>query len=53
MGAGIKGEGTSRIEIYGAPRLKGFKHSVMADRIETGTFMLACAAAANLSLARD
>ena len=45
MGARIKGEGTARIEIIGAARLKGLKHSVMPDRIETGTFMLACAAA--------
>ncbi|MCX5784912.1 MAG: UDP-N-acetylglucosamine 1-carboxyvinyltransferase [Elusimicrobia bacterium] len=45
MGARIKGEGTARIEIIGAERLKGLKHSVMPDRIETGTFMLACAAA--------
>ncbi|HAH32509.1 MAG TPA: UDP-N-acetylglucosamine 1-carboxyvinyltransferase [Elusimicrobia bacterium] len=45
MGARIKGEGTVRIEIFGAARLKGLKHSVMPDRIETGTFMLACAAA--------
>lgn len=45
MGARIKGEGTATIEVAGAVRLKGLKHSVMADRIETGTFMLACAAA--------
>ncbi|HAF95018.1 MAG: UDP-N-acetylglucosamine 1-carboxyvinyltransferase [Elusimicrobia bacterium GWF2_52_66] len=45
MGARIKGEGTATIEVAGTARLKGFKHSVMADRIETGTFMLACAAA--------
>ena len=45
MGARIKGEGTATIEVAGAVRLKSLKHSVMADRIETGTFMLACAAA--------
>jgi len=45
MGARIKGEGTSVIEVSGVDRLKGLKHTVMADRIETGTFMLACAAA--------
>ncbi|MCY4292660.1 MAG: UDP-N-acetylglucosamine 1-carboxyvinyltransferase [Roseovarius sp.] len=40
MGAKIKGEGTSEIAIEGTDRLHGATHSVMADRIEMGTYML-------------
>lgn len=45
MGAEISGAGTATIKIKGNHKLKGFKHLVMPDRIETGTFMLMCAAA--------
>lgn len=45
MGAEVEGAGTDVIKIRGAAELKGFKHTVMPDRIETGTFMLLCAAA--------
>jgi UDP-N-acetylglucosamine 1-carboxyvinyltransferase len=45
MGAAVTGAGTPVIKIKGAARLKGLKHTVMPDRIETGTFMLLCAAA--------
>ncbi len=41
MGAKIKGEGTEIIEIEGVNRLKGVEYSVIPDRIETGTFMVA------------
>ena len=41
MGANIKGAGTEIIKIKGVSRLNGSFHSVMADRIELGTFMLA------------
>jgi len=41
MGARIEGAGESRIEIEGVDRLHGATHSVVADRIELGTFMLA------------
>jgi len=41
MGARIKGAGESVIEIEGVSRLKPIKHSVIPDRIETGTFMAA------------
>src|SRR5690606_20794097 len=44
MGARIQGAGTDRIAIQGVDRLHGGAHRVMADRIETGTFL--CAAAA-------
>jgi UDP-N-acetylglucosamine 1-carboxyvinyltransferase len=43
MGAEVQGAGTSTITITGKTRLHAAFHSVMADRIEAGTF-LACAA---------
>jgi UDP-N-acetylglucosamine 1-carboxyvinyltransferase len=45
MGARVEGAGSGMIRITGAARLKGLKHTVMPDRVETGTFMLLCAAA--------
>ena len=45
MGAKIAGIGTSTLRIQGADRLEGAVHSVLADRIETGTFAMAVAAA--------
>jgi UDP-N-acetylglucosamine 1-carboxyvinyltransferase len=45
MGARIKGAGTPRIEITGVPRLEGARHSVLPDRIETGTYAIAVAMA--------
>jgi len=44
MGARISGAGTDRIVIEGVERLHGATHSIMPDRIETGTYL--CAAAA-------
>ena len=46
MGAKITGAGTSRIEIDGVERLGGCEHSILPDRIETGTFLVAAAMAA-------
>ena len=43
MGAKIKGAGTDTIKIEGVERLAGANHTVIPDRIETGTFMLAAA----------
>src|SRR5258707_6262856 len=43
MGAKITGAGTSRIVIEGVPRLNGARHSVLPDRIETGTYAMAVA----------
>ncbi|MDX9944985.1 MAG: UDP-N-acetylglucosamine 1-carboxyvinyltransferase [Azonexus sp.] len=43
MGARISGAGTDIIRIQGVERLHGARHSVMPDRIETGTYL--CAAA--------
>ena len=45
MGAKIDGHGTSRIRIEGVDRLHGVDHTVIPDRIETGTFLCAVAAA--------
>ena len=44
MGAKIDGHGTSRIRVQGVERLHGCEHSVVADRIEAGTFLCAVAA---------
>ena len=41
MGAEIEGLGTNRIVIHGKPFLKGATHSVLPDRIETGTWLIA------------
>lgn len=45
MGAKIEGIGTDRLRITGVPILHGATHSVIADRIETGTFLCAVGAA--------
>jgi len=45
MGAQIDGEGTSEITIQGVDRLGGATHTVVTDRIELGTYMLAPAIA--------
>ena len=44
MGAKIEGQGTRRIRIQGVDKLHGCTHQVVADRIETGTFLCAVAA---------
>ena len=44
MGAKIEGHGSSRIRIQGVEKLHGCSHQVVADRIETGTFLCAVAA---------
>ncbi|MFZ7173927.1 UDP-N-acetylglucosamine 1-carboxyvinyltransferase [[Pasteurella] aerogenes] len=43
MGAKISGAGTDTITIEGVERLDGCEHSVVPDRIETGTFLVAAA----------
>jgi UDP-N-acetylglucosamine 1-carboxyvinyltransferase len=45
MGARIEGIGTSTLHIEGKSRLEGATHTVLPDRIETGTFAMAVAAA--------
>src|SRR6202007_2319280 len=43
MGAKIIGAGTSRIVVEGVPKLRGARHRVLPDRIETGTYAMAVA----------
>lgn len=43
MGAQITGIGTSTLTIKGVEQLHGTEHSVIPDRIETGTYMIAAA----------
>jgi UDP-N-acetylglucosamine 1-carboxyvinyltransferase len=45
MGAKISGHGTDTITIEGVKELHGAHHAIVADRIETGTFLVAAAAA--------
>jgi UDP-N-acetylglucosamine 1-carboxyvinyltransferase len=45
MGARITGAGTERIEVVGVAKLHGARHSVLPDRIETGTYAMAVAMA--------
>jgi UDP-N-acetylglucosamine 1-carboxyvinyltransferase len=44
MGADIKGHGTDTIIVNGVEKLHGCSYDVMADRIETGTYLAAAAA---------
>jgi len=43
MGADIEGDGTHTITIVGVKQLKPVEHTVIPDRIEAGTFMIAAA----------
>ena len=43
MGAIIEGAGTDKITIQGVEKLNGCEYNVLADRIETGTFLVAAA----------
>jgi UDP-N-acetylglucosamine 1-carboxyvinyltransferase len=45
MGARIQGAGGPTIRIEGVPALRGAEHTVIPDRIETGTYLVACAVA--------
>ncbi|MFT5541605.1 MAG: UDP-N-acetylglucosamine 1-carboxyvinyltransferase [Glaciecola sp.] len=44
MGAKVSGAGTDNIKIMGVKSLQGCNYSVLPDRIETGTFLVAAAA---------
>lgn len=44
MGANISGQGSDTIVIDGVNELRGCSYSVMPDRIETGTYLIAAAA---------
>jgi len=41
MGADIQGDETSALKIHGVPKLHGATHSIIPDRIEAGTFLIA------------
>src|SRR5438046_7017256 len=41
MGAEISGDGTSTLRIRGVEKLHGTEHTVIPDRIEAGTFLVA------------
>ena len=41
MGAKISGQGTSRIQVEGVPRLRGVRYRIIPDRIEAGTLLIA------------
>jgi UDP-N-acetylglucosamine 1-carboxyvinyltransferase len=43
MGANVRGAGTGTIRIEGVDRMYGVEHSIIPDRIEAGTFMVAAA----------
>jgi UDP-N-acetylglucosamine 1-carboxyvinyltransferase len=43
MGADIRGIGTDTLHVRGVERLRGADHSVIPDRIETGTYVMAAA----------
>jgi UDP-N-acetylglucosamine 1-carboxyvinyltransferase len=43
MGARVRGAGTPTIQIEGVEALGGAQHTIIPDRIETGTFMIAAA----------
>jgi UDP-N-acetylglucosamine 1-carboxyvinyltransferase len=44
MGARIKGAGTETVRITGVSELHGCRHSIIPDRIQAGTYMIAAAA---------
>lgn len=53
LGANVKGAGTDTIRIKGVERLGGAKHSVLPDRIEAGTYMVAAAVAGGDVMVRN
>lgn len=44
MGARIKGAGTETIRVEGVSEMHGCRHSIIPDRIQAGTYMIAAAA---------
>ena len=53
MGAKVRGAGTETLTITGVKELSGTSHSVVQDRIEAGTFMVAAAMTGGNVLMRD
>lgn len=53
MGANIEGAGTDTITIHGVKNLTGCHYRVLADRIETGTFLVAAAISGGHIMVKD
>ena len=53
MGAKISGAGTDTIKVQGVDSLQGAEYSVLPDRIETGTFLVAAAMTRGSVMVRD
>lgn len=53
MGAKIEGAGTSTIRVEGVSELRGAEHTIIADRIEAGTLLLAGAISCGDLTVRD
>jgi UDP-N-acetylglucosamine 1-carboxyvinyltransferase len=53
MGAKVEGAGTATITITGVPSMHGCSHRVIADRVETGTYLIAAAATGGKIKIRD
>ena len=43
MGGKVTGAGTDTITIHGVEKLRGVEHSIIPDRIEAGTLIIAAA----------
>ncbi|MGO4924147.1 UDP-N-acetylglucosamine 1-carboxyvinyltransferase [Ligilactobacillus ruminis] len=53
MGAKVYGAGTETIKVVGVDHLHGTKHTIIQDRIEAGTFMVAAALTKGNVLIKD
>jgi UDP-N-acetylglucosamine 1-carboxyvinyltransferase len=53
MGARITGAGTAMVTVEGVEELSGIEHTILPDRIEAGTFMVAAALTGGDVLLRD
>lgn len=53
MGADIEGKGTDQITIRGVSKLKAARTAIIPDRIETGTYLMAIAAAGGQATITD
>lgn len=53
MGAEIEGRGTDRLTIHGVDRLQPVEHTIIPDRIETGTYLIAVGATGGEVIIKD
>lgn len=53
MGAKVYGAGTETIKVVGVDHLHGTEHTIIQDRIEAGTFMVAAALTKGNVLIKD